>query len=659
MHWIDWLMTIIPVAIVIVTGLYARRYMQSVSHFMSGGRLAGRYLLAVARGEMFAGAVVFVAYFEIVAKAGFTFTWWRQLEQPIIVIIAATGFVIWRFRETRAMTLAQFFELRYSRGFRLFTGLLAVIAGVLNFGIIPAVGARFFVAFLNLPPVLHLGGLALPTYVPLMGAFLCVSLFVTLSGGLITNMVTDCVEGIMSQLFYLVIIGALVLTFTWPQIRDVLGARPPGESLINPFDSRSIEDFNLWYVLMQIVLGVYGTMAWQNNSAYNSAALTPHESRMSGILGRWREMGRTTVIALLAICALTFLSHPDFAAQAQGAVDQSAQLGDSHTREQMRVPIALAHLLPIGVKGALCAILLLGVFGGDSTHLHSWGGIFVQDVLLPLRRRALTAQEHIRALRLSVIGVAVFAFIFGCIFREMEYIMMWWKVTTGIYVGGAGAAIIGGLYWKKGTTAGAWTALLTGSGLSVFGIFAQRIFPGFPLNGMQISFFSALIAIALYVIVSLLTVKEDFNMDRMLHRGAYASEKERLEAAVAADPNARRPRFWQRLIGLDGGFTRGDKWIAGGLVAWTGFWALVMIGGSIWNLVSPWPASVWATYWLVAGVGVPVLMTFVTGIWFTWGGVRDIRSLFVRLRETKVDDLDNGTVIGGRNRDEAGPAARR
>ena len=32
-----------------------------------------------------------------------------------------------------------------------------------------------------------------------------------------------------------------------------------------------------------------------------------------------------------------------------------------------------------------------------------------------------------------------------------------------VYVGGAGAAIIGGLYWKKGTTAGATSALFTGS----------------------------------------------------------------------------------------------------------------------------------------------------------------------------------------------------
>lgn len=651
MHWIDWLILAIPVAIVLTTGLYAQRYMKSVAHFMSGGRLAGRYLLAVARGEMFAGAVVFVAYFEIVAKAGFTFTWWRLLEAPVIVVIAATGFVIWRFRETRAMTLAQFFELRYSRNFRLFTGILAVVAGVLNFGIIPAVGARFFVSFLNLPVDLHLAGFAIPTYVVLMGAFLSVSLFITLSGGLITNMVTDCVEGIISQLFYLGIIAALIAMFTWPQVTEVLTARPPGASLLNPFDSKGIEDFNLWYVLMTILIGTYGTMAWQNNSAYNSAALTPHESRMSGVLGRWREMGRTTVICLLAICALTFLEHPDFAAKAQGAVEQAAALTDPQTRQQMSVPIALAHLLPIGVKGALCAILLLGVFGGDSTHLHSWGGIFVQDVLMPLRRRAMNAKEHIRALRYSVFGVAAFAFIFGCVFREMEYIMMWWKVTTGIYVGGAGAAIIGGLYWKKGTTAGAWTALLTGSLLSAGGILAQKYIPGFPLNGMQISFFSALIAIGLYIGVSLLTVKEDYNMDRMLHRGAYASIKQEVENAQVVARG--KPSFWQRMVGVDENYSRGDKWITCGLVGWTMFWAAVMVVGSIWNLVSPWSTEVWSAYWLVAGVGVPVLMTFITGIWFTWGGVRDIRALFARLKEATVNDHDDGSVVAGQNRDEA------
>ena len=60
MHLIDWLLVILPVVTVASIAFYTQRYMHGVSDFMSGGRLAGRYLLTVAKSEMQAGAVVFV-----------------------------------------------------------------------------------------------------------------------------------------------------------------------------------------------------------------------------------------------------------------------------------------------------------------------------------------------------------------------------------------------------------------------------------------------------------------------------------------------------------------------------------------------------------------------------------------------------------------------
>ena len=51
------------------------------------------------------------------------------------------------------------------------------------------------------------------------------------------------------------------------------------------------------------------------------------------------------------------------------------------------------------------------------------------------------------------------------------------------------------------------------------GIIARQIYgDAIPLNVVQISFYASLLAIAVYVIVSLLTCREEFDMDRMLHR---------------------------------------------------------------------------------------------------------------------------------------------
>lgn len=645
MHLIDWIILCLPIVIVIGVALYTHHYMKSVADFMSGGRLAGRYLLAVASGELGAGAVVFVSTFEVIYQSGFALGWWGKIITPISIAIAISGFVIYRYRETRVMTLAQFFEVRYSRSFRLFAGGLAFIAGILNFGIIPSVGARFLVYFMGLPAQLHVASLTIPTYIPLMGLFLMITVVLTISGGFLTVMLTDCVEGILSQLIYIVIILVLYCSFTWPQISQTLCDRPMGQSYVNPFDVGDLNDFNISYVVMTFFTGVYATMAWQNSGAYNTAALNAHESRMARLLGRWREYGKTCLITLLAICGITYLQHADFSAQSEHARYLISQIGEPQIQSQMRIPIAVSEMLPIGIKGLLCAVLLMGICGGDSTHLHSWSGILVQDVFLPLRKKPFTPQQHIFVLRLAIIGVAVFAFLFGSLFSQTEYVAMWFQVTTGIFVGGAGSAIIGGLYWKKGTAQGAWASMVIGSLLSLGGILARQLYgKGFPLNGTQIYFTASLIAVTVYIVVSLLTCREDFDMDRMLHRGKYAVDGEK--------PAAKRKLTWGKIIGFDENFTLGDKWIAGWLMGW----GLLMVGviaiGTIWNMISPWSTPVWAGYWHVMAIIIPIIYAVVTGIWFTWGGIHDIRDLFARLKQARVNPRDDGTVVNHQNLDE-------
>jgi SSS family solute:Na+ symporter len=79
---LNWLVVALSVLLVISFGVYTRQLMKSVADFVAGDRLAEPYLLAVARGGMQSGAVVFVASFEVVSKSGFTLHSWNPSKLP-------------------------------------------------------------------------------------------------------------------------------------------------------------------------------------------------------------------------------------------------------------------------------------------------------------------------------------------------------------------------------------------------------------------------------------------------------------------------------------------------------------------------------------------------------------------------------------------------
>ncbi|GAG32104.1 unnamed protein product, partial [marine sediment metagenome] len=115
MHWIDWMIVIIPLLIVAYIGFKTRKYVKGVSDFLTAGRVAGRYVLAVAQGQAVLGLISLVAVFEVYYVAGFAYSFWDMISIPITMIMALTGYCIYRFRETRAMTMGQFFQMRYSK----------------------------------------------------------------------------------------------------------------------------------------------------------------------------------------------------------------------------------------------------------------------------------------------------------------------------------------------------------------------------------------------------------------------------------------------------------------------------------------------------------------------------------------------------------------
>ena len=805
MSWIDWSIVVVALAIVLAIGMRTQRYMRGVADFLTAGRVAGRYVISVAGGEAAMGLISLVAMYESYYQSGFAYGFWGAVAAPVGMVLSLTGYCTYRFRETRAMTMGQFLEIRYSRRFRIFAGILQSISGILNYALFPAVGARFLVYYCDLPVNLNVFGWVFPTFALLMAIFLGLAVLIATKGGQVTIMVTDCVQGLLSYPIYVIIVAFFIFRFSWfKDLAPVITDRPPGQSMINPFDISELRDFNLFYVVVGILGAMINRMSWSGTQGYNAAARDAHEQKMGSVLGVWRAGFSTMMFVLLAVVAYAYLNGTLHQTGPNGAVACRMELGvkvaedvirgdelslarneivgylktgemtpalqdmldrsakakteakaehdllrqslhdapenlmaekesvkamensDAATRlrtlesrsetareallavdpgvsqtfgtiyGQMRVPMALRYLLPTGLIGLFCAICVFLMLSTDTTYLHSWGSILIQDVVLPIRGRAFPPKQQLALLRWAIGGVAVFAFLFSWFFGQVDYILMFFAITGAIWIGGSGVCITAGLYWRRGTTPGAWVALISGSSLSVLGILLQKnwvesIYPWlcrtglvtpvgnmlkgfsspfepmikwrmcgdkFPINSQEIFFLTMLVSVGLYVLVSLLTSRRGrvFNIERMLHRGKYSRE-----GVQTVTPPLTFRNVFKRLVGIDSQYSLGDKVLAWSVFAWSFGWGFLccFVGVVLWNLISPWGTVGWTRWFFINNFVIAGIVGIVSTIWFTIGCTRDLRRLFVDLAQHRVDDLDDGRVEGHVSADDLALFAER
>lgn len=672
---LDYVMICVPLLVVTAIALAMRPYMRSVADFLAANRCAGRYVICTSTGIMGGAVMTIVVAMESFYKTGFSINMWQAFSGIILFMFMLLGVMTYRFRETRCLTFHQFFEVRYSKSMRVFASCVSSISGLITFGLTPAVGARFFVYFCGMPPELHVGQLCIPTYAVVMVLLMGLSLFFALTGGQISVMVTDCVEGLISSVFYLLIAYAVYRAVSLEQMKAVfLEKIVPGESYINPFDIDQRPVFNGWYVILVLIFNVYIFRGQAWNQGFNAAAKTPHEGKMAGLVSYWRAFGPAAMLTMACIGAFTLMRHPDFAVQQQQVNETLSHIDHEQLRTQMTMPMALGILLGPGFKGAFCAIGLFGLLSSQGVSLHGIGSTFLQDVILPLRKKSLSPKRHLLALQLSTVGVGVFACVFSLFYKPADYLTLVVTLISAIYLGGVGIVVWGGLYWKRGTTAGAWAAMIVGTSLAVVFNILQ---PGWsyiqphllawagngrvgqylianpnrcPIDGQQFSVGTAVCATLAYVIVSLLTYKKDFDMDQMLHRGKYA---------IASEEWAFQPKqkgfSWSKVIGIDEHYTTGDKILAVATFCYAMAWKPVTLANVLWWVFYGRQSDhYWFNFNLVTTI-IGFVIALITTVWLAIGTIRDLMDMFQRLRVMARNDAEDGTVREHQLAGEEGP----
>lgn len=782
MVWYDWLILVLPVAFVMYMGLYSRKYVRGVADFLAAGRVCGRYVICVGDLANALSIIGLVTYIEMHYKTGFSVAFWGSVLAPLSIVLGLTGYCSYRFRETKAMSLGQFLEMRYSRNFRIFAAALRSLAEMLANMIMPAIAARFFIQMLDLPDKLFsIGPIDVSTFHVLIVLFLVLAITLICCGGTLALIVTDTIQGMF--LYPILAIFVIFLFYKFSLTKEIMPTmmdRVSGESFLNPYDIGKLRDFNLFSM---VIVAAYGTIMNRANwigAGYSCAAKNPQEQKMAGLLGGWRS-ALVNIFYLLIACALiTFLNHKDFAQEAHEVrsnlatrVADDVLKNDARTRDilknsiknikplvheigvdaplaqdknldtafldnihetlksdardqvlkdvakkesedgqkmdegevnrmvidaeglandkyqqcrslfyQLNLSVTMRALLPNGLFGLFCLLLFLAMLSTDDTRIYSAALTIAQDVVLPLRKKPFTPEQHVWMIRWVSIGIGVF-FFFGSIFMShLDYIHMFVTLVCAMWCSGAGAVMVFGLYSRFGTTAGAWAAQITSAVFSIIYIFVQRrwadiVYPAIkkaglvetcdkilhvlsapfgtyiqwnmdevkcPVNSVEFGFFLSLLTVILYVIVSKCTCKEPFNLDRMLHRGKYGLNEQR-DLSLKWDIKS----IFKNIIGITPEYSKGDRVIAYGIFFHSfvyGF-CLCFLGTVIWNIFSPWKIEYWSTYFIVVHFIVPGAIACVSTFWFGIGGGIDLFRLFRDLAARKENDvLDDGRVEG-------------
>jgi Na+/proline symporter len=719
-----------------------------VADFLAAGRVCGRYVISVGDIANALSIIGLVAYVEVHYKTGFALAFWQMIIGPLGIAMGLFGYCTYRFRETKAMSLGQFLEMRYNRPFRIFAAALRSLSEMLANMIMPAIAARFFIYFLDLPHKVSIAGMEIPTFMLIVVICLTVAIGLICMGGTLALVITDAIQGMICFPLIVVFVVFILYKFSWShEIIPVMMDRAQGESFLNPYDLSKLRDFNLFFVVVAVFSAIFHRASWIG-AGTSGAARSPHEQKMAGLLGTWRGAITSIFYVLIAITIITLLNHQNWSKDAKMVRDdvsghiskelitdnakrqvfnnrikslpaQVQQIGankplsqktnldtpllnTAHTTlkefegetkgnakfqefrtlyHQMMLGRSMRQMLPPVMLGLFCLLMVLAMISTDDTRIYSATITLTQDVVMPLRKKPFTPEQHVWALRLVAIGIGVFFFCGSFFMAQLDYIQLFVTLMCTMWLGGCGPVMIFGLYSRFGTTAGAFTSLITGMVMSIGGILVKRnwadvVYPWlneinlvepvgkflstiskplnpyvvwemdpvkFPINSYEFYFITMLITLFLYCTVSYLTMKEPFNLDRMLHRGVYnldGDKKEKLEWSLGT--------IFAKLLGITKEHTTGDK-----VIAWSFFiysfiynFLIVFVFVVIWNAFAPWPIAWWGQYFFIVYLVVPGIMAVISTFWFGIGGVIDLRRLFKDLKARVANPLDNGQVDG-------------
>jgi SSS family solute:Na+ symporter len=463
--WLDWTIVLAYVVAASVIGLLCRRYIHSLADFVVAGRGVSAFLGVATLSGTEIGLVTVMYFAEFGFKNGFSALSVAVLAGVSMVFVGASGFMIAGLRRSGAMTLAEYYQMRYNPGVRLLGGIIIAVAGILNMGVFLKVGALFLQKITVMPEVVDLinrntGELivSLPMLNLIMTALLILVLAYTFVGGMVSVVITDYLQ------FVVLSAGIALGTFYALNDHTVGGfdgivqavAEQRGASGFNPFvrelSGNAVVGVGIIYLIWQAMHWL-GTSNWQTYALRTTSVTTPGVARRMFAFTGLAFFGRAAIPMLWGVAALAYFAHAGGLESFEGGESLAA------------MPAFLAEVLPWGALGLLTAGMLAAFMSTHDSYLLAWSAVICQDIIAPVARmfgRDISDRTRIVITRILILAIGLFVLYWGLWYEVPGTVWGYLAMTGTMYIAGAMMVLSFGLYWRRASVAGAYSALILG-----------------------------------------------------------------------------------------------------------------------------------------------------------------------------------------------------
>lgn len=506
---------ILYMVIMLAIGLWAAKKVKNAEDWFVGGREMGPWITALAHGSSSVGGGMYIAGPQFGWEGGASALW--AAPGDVFGPLLNFGIIARRMRRyterTRSLTIPDFFGHRYySRGVKLLSVIILLVAMVIS----------LIVEYLAMGILLSC----------ITGWSFQVSLLVscgviliyTGAGGYLAVAYTDFIQSI------LMVIGLAILIPVC--LFSVGGFTGMNEGLyaINPgLPTMWGEDFALKGAPLMIAgtaLVYFVGYMGQPHLVIKTVAIKDEKSirlvpLIGGIFGFFLSFG----VYLLGMIGR--VAYPDMSMLPGGSAEYILPM------------LALTKLPPV-LAGLLLACASSAIMSTASALLLVIGSAAGSDLYHGFINKGASEKQVMTVTKIATytLGLLSAVLCFMPMFQVGIYQVTWvaWSVLSPAFI----PLIVGGLYWKRGTKEGAYACLIVGSvvGFGWYYLLQEQT---------QIhTFFAALVlAIAAYVIVSLLTPKPPKEVDDMVD---YAKRFEDADASFSSGVQMTCEQF-QSVIG--------------------------------------------------------------------------------------------------------------